>query len=37
MTVAEMTERLSHAEYVQWAAYYSKKAQQVELERLKGG
>lgn len=37
MTVAEMSERLSNAEFVQWAAYYTVQGQRRQLEQMKGG
>jgi len=33
MTVADLEERMSNAEYVNWTMYYAKQAQQQELER----
>lgn len=33
MTVAELRERLSSAEWTQWYVYYGRKAQRIELEQ----
>lgn len=35
MTVAEMHERMSNAEYVRWNTYYARQAQQAELEQAR--
>lgn len=32
MTVGEMRERMSNAEFVRWSVYYGRKAQSAELE-----
>lgn len=37
MTVADLRERMSQAEFVYWTRYYALKAQTEELERLKAG
>ncbi len=37
MTVAELRDRMTHAEYVGWSRYFAVKAQREELERLKAG
>lgn len=38
MTVRELRERMDQAEFVHWATYYARIAQQIELEQLlKGG
>jgi hypothetical protein len=37
MTVARMRRELSNDEFMHWGIFYQRKAQQVELERLKGG
>lgn len=33
MTVAEMSRRMSHAEYVEWGVYFARKAQRRELDQ----
>lgn len=35
MTVADLQERMSNAEYLGWSVYYARKAQREELEMLK--
>lgn len=35
MTVAELRERMSNHEFVQWGVYCARKAQRDQLERLK--
>lgn len=37
MTVGELRERMSNAEFVQWVAYYSKRAQAQELAAKERG
>ena len=37
MTVGELRQRMSQAEFVAWTSYYGLKAQRQELERLKAG
>jgi hypothetical protein len=37
MTVADMSERMSHAEYVLWTRFYARKAQQQELQHKMAG
>ncbi len=37
MTVADLTERMSAAEFLHWQMFYARKAQREELERLKAG
>ena len=37
MTVGELRARMSNAEFVGWQAYYARKRQREELERLKAG
>lgn len=37
MTVGELRQRMSNAEFVYWTRYYALKAQREELERLKAG
>ena len=37
MTVAELGQRIGNDEYVRWYVYYARKAQRLELERLKAG
>lgn len=37
MTVADMRQRMSQAEFLYWTRYYALKAQAEELERLKAG
>jgi hypothetical protein len=36
-TVANMRRRMSNAEFIDWAMYYQRKGQRMELERLKHG
>lgn len=35
MTVAEMKDRMSNFEYIQWSIYFQREAQQRELEEIK--
>lgn len=35
MTVAEMNERMSNAEFVEWRVYHARRAQRQELEMMK--
>lgn len=37
MTVARLRAEMSGQEYVGWTVYYGRKAQRIELERLKAG
>lgn len=37
MTVGQLRERMTQGEFVQWAVYYKRQAQQIELENLKAG
>jgi len=37
MTVGQLREQMSNAEFVQWGVYYARIAQREELERLKAG
>lgn len=37
MTVAELAERMSHAEFVMWTRYHGRRAQQEELARMRAG
>jgi hypothetical protein len=37
MTVAEMRERMSHAEYVSWNAYFARVAQRKQLAAKNAG
>ena len=37
MTVADLRERMSQAEFLHWTRYYALKAQAEELERMKAG
>lgn len=37
MTVGELRQRMTQAEFVRWSMYYARIAQEQELERLKQG
>lgn len=37
MTVGQIRSQMTQAEFVQWAVYYQRIAQQIELEKLKAG
>ncbi len=37
MTVADLRERMSAEEWMRWTVYYGRKAQRLEMERLRRG
>ena len=37
MTVADMSQKMTHSEFVLWTRFHGRRAQQMELERLKMG